>query len=355
MTGAPAPVRILLVDDSSIFVRVLREVLERDPGLVVEGVAHDGAEAVAAVERDRPDLVIMDVHMPVMNGLDAIELIMASRPTPILIMTGDPRGAAGELSLDALHRGALDVVAKPAAWPVADAQARALADHARLLASIPVVHHPAARLRRPAAHPPPALDPRPPGRCTGVLGIVASTGGPAALAHLLGALPASFRLPIAVVQHIADGFAPSLVSWLGGVCPFEVRLAERGMRPRQGLVLVAPDGVHLELDAAGARLEPAEPGDVHCPSGTRLLASLARTYGPRAAGAVLTGMGHDGAAGLLAIREAGGTTFAQDEASSTVYGMPAEAARLGAAARIASLAELPGLLARLGAAEGPAR
>lgn len=344
----------MIADDSELFADAVRFMLEEDPEFQVVGVAPDGLAATMAVGRLAPDVIIMDVQMPVMDGLEAIERIMSTRPTPILVMTADPRGESGELSLEALRRGALDLVQKPMSFPQPDGWSRQLRDKLRLLSSVAVVRHMAPRGSR-AARPlperpsePSAAPPR--ARASArpeALGIVASTGGPAALARVLEGLPADLGVGVAIVQHMSPGFTEGLVGWLNRSSPLDVRLAVAGEHMAPGRVWVAPDHHHLRIGPGGVlRLAADELVDGHRPSGTALLESLARTYGSAAIGVVLTGMGADGAHGLLAMREAGAFTIAQDEASSAVYGMPAKAAALGAARRILPLADVAAAIRR---------
>ncbi len=366
-----SPVRVLVVDDSPLFAEAITRILEDDPGFQVVGVASQGRQAVEMTRRLRPQVITMDVHMPVMGGLEAVEAIMADTPTPILVVTSDPRASTGqELHFEALRRGALDVHPKPAGWPGSAADQRAFRDQLRLLSRVAVVKHLAGhrhlwraervdhwRARGPllaAAQPPawPDSFEAPRGR---VVAIVASTGGPAALSKILEALPADFPAPVLVTQHIALGFSESFASWLDGVSPLEVTLARQGEPLRDGAVLVAPDQVHLTVTAQGrVELDGGPPLDGHRPSGTRLFASVAQAYGGRAVGLILSGMGADGVKGLEELRRAGGVTLAQDEASCVVFGMPKVALETGAARRAVSLAEIPRALCAL-VVEGPGR
>jgi two-component system chemotaxis response regulator CheB len=333
--------RVLIVDDSPVAIDILTRALEAEGDIRVIGTAADGREAARRVDELRPDLVAMDVNMPVMNGLDAVDKIMATHPTPILLLTSDPARHVEKGCFEALSRGALDLVDKVT---LAEASGQAwLRDHVRLLATVPVVR------RRRARHPPtPAAGYVPGGAGVGGVGIVASTGGPPAVTRILRALPPDFPLPIVVVQHLAPGFASSLISWLAGETGLTVRAAEHGARLEGRTVYVAPDAAHatvragdrLHLDARGA------PVDGHRPSGTLLLDSMARLWRRRAVGVVLTGMGSDGAQGLLAIRRAGGVTIAQDEASSAVFGMPRAARDAGAAEHVLPPGEIARLLKR---------
>ncbi len=326
-------VRVLLVDDSPVFLEALQMVFETDPSFTVVGTARDGREAVRKVQALQPDLVAMDVEMPGMDGLEAVEAIMASRPTPILLITGDPDRTGSDWIFEAIRRGALDLRAKPIVAPGQERQLAEFREHARLLASVPVVY----RRRRRTEPPPTRREVTPAAPVTpagpGLVGIVSSTGGPAVLAELLGALPADFGLPIAIVQHLAPGFAPHLVSWLNAAGPLTVKLAESGERPEAGRVYLAPDGAHLVVDEEGLlRLDSRTPSvGGHRPSGTILLRSIARRFGPRGIGLVLTGMGSDGAVGLAELRAAGGWTAVQDEETCAVYGMPKAAVDLDAA------------------------
>lgn len=346
-------IQVLVADDSPLFADAIVEVLNSDPELHVVGVARDGAEAVRQTTRLRPDVVIMDVRMPVMDGLAAIEQIMHVCPTPVLVMTSDPRGDSGELSFEALRRGALDLVVKPSEWPVSPTEREEIVQHIKLLASISVVKRHAPR--RPASvrrqTGPRGLAPR---AAPEAVGVVSSTGGPAALAALLGALKADYPTPLLIVQHLAADFAPRLARWLDAVSPLSVRLAEENDSLTPGTALLAPDGTHTVIErlTGRVRLDASAPLHGHRPSGTMLLRSLARAFGPASAGVVLTGMGSDGADGLLSVRRAGGVTFAQDEASSVVYGMPKAARDIGAATYSLAPVEIAAALERI---SGPER
>ncbi len=345
MSGrAVRPLRVLVVDDSPLAIDLLTRALEAEGDISVCGTAADGREAARRVEELKPSLVAMDVNMPVMNGLDAVEKIMASHPTPILLLTSDPARHKEKGCFEALSRGALDLVNK---GTLAEASGQAwLRNHVRLLASVPVVYR-----RRVRRSPTPAAG-YVPSAIGGGVGIVASTGGPPAVTQILRGLPPDFPLPIVVVQHLAPGFVGHLVSWLAGETPLRVRPAEHGVHLEGRTVYVAPDSAHvtvetgdrIRLDAAGS------PIDGHRPSGTLLLESMARLWRRQAVGVILSGMGADGAQGLLAIRRAGGLTIAQDQASSTVFGMPKVARDLGAVDQTLPVAEIAHSLARAAAA-----
>jgi len=321
-------IRVLVAEDSPTARALLVQVLGDDPGVRVVGEARDGVEAVEMAMSLRPDLITMDVYMPRLDGLAAAGEIMAAAPTPILIVTAGQRWADVSASLEMLRTGALDVLDKPSdpAAPGFGAEARRLVAAVKAMSQVKVVRH-----WRPAA-PAAAAAAAGPGRGgpIRVVAVAASTGGPVALRRVLAGLPADYPRPVLVVQHIAEGFGAGLAAWLDGACPPRVKLAGQGERLAPATVYLAPDGAHLGATAAGAaELSAGPPVGGFRPSGTHLFESVARAYGPAALGVILTGMGDDGVAGLYALRRAGGTVVAQDEATSVVYGMPGAAVAAG--------------------------
>lgn len=355
MSGRPREIRVLVVDDSPLFAEMISSVLGADPTLSVVGVATDGRQAVDLARELKPDVITMDIQMPEMNGLEAIEQIMASCPTPILVVSGDPRVHGEEMHFEALRRGALDVLAKDELLTPGAEQQEKLREQIKFLAGVTVVRHMglredqrAVRSRPPSREWKPlkvASRPRPQRE---VLAIVASTGGPLALAALLTDLPPDFPAGIVVVQHIGRGFIQNLATWLDDVSTLSVRIARDGEQLRPATVLLAPDDQHMTLSSGGRiSLEASGPVGGHRPSGTLLLSSVARTYGQRAIGLILTGMGRDGVEGLQAISDAGGVTLAQDEESCVVFGMPKAAIELGAVEQVLPLAEIPERVCRL--------
>nr|WP_296070043.1 chemotaxis-specific protein-glutamate methyltransferase CheB [uncultured Actinoplanes sp.] len=330
-------IRVLLVEDSLTMRHHLRESLAADPELQVVGEAADGAQAVELVRRLRPDVVTMDMMLPTMSGMVATEHIMAEHPTPILVVSSADRQELFT-TYNALAAGAVDVLEKPRG-DASDADwGRRLCQAVRLVSRIRVITHPRARLDgrgRPAVE---ALPLTAAGAHLRVIALGASTGGPGALTDLLRALPAVFHPPVLCVQHIAasEPFAVAFSDWLAGQTGRDVSYARDGtaIGALGGRVILAPPDRHLLVRDGVLRLSDDPPRHSCRPSVDVLFESVAAEFGPSAAGCLLTGMGRDGAEGLLRMRSRGAVTFAQDEASCVVYGMPREAALLGAAAYV---------------------
>lgn len=344
-----ARIRILVVDDSLTIRKRIVEVLSADPELEVVAEAPDGKAAIELCEQLRPDVVTMDMMLPVMTGVSATEYIMAFCPTPILIVSASTN--RGELfkTYDALAAGAVDVLEKPLGTEANDAWERQLVNSVRRVSRIRVITHPRMRLQTHRR----SLMTQSSSLANGEARIVAmgaSTGGPGAVLAVLRELPLSFPSPVLLVIHISESFAAAFAEWLDGQVPLTVRYARDGERfnpASGGLVLVATPDRHLEV--RGSRIElTSAPERHHCrPSVDVLFESVAREFGPQAIGCLMTGMGKDGAAGLLAIRRAGGRTLVQDEATCVVFGMPGEAVRLGAAMDILPLPAIAPALVRL--------
>ncbi len=342
------PLKVLVVDDSAFMRKMVCEILRRDPELCVVGPARDGAEALSKLETLQPDVVTLDVEMPVLDGFGTLEEIMRRRPTPVVMLSSlTQRGA--EATLRCLELGAVDFVGKPSGSISLDIEKVA----ADLIAKVKS----AAKARlRPASQPPvrpiPTLGSpykvKARSAGTGVLVIGASTGGPRALQALVPALPADLRLPVVIVQHMPAGFTASLAQRLDAVSALEVREAAEGDLLRAGRILVAPGGRHLEFDSSGAvHLSDDPPVHGVRPSVDVTLASLTRLHGGRVAAVLLTGMGRDGARGLKAVRALGGETFAEDETTCTVYGMPKAAVELGGVGFLLPLPQIAPALVQL--------
>jgi two-component system chemotaxis response regulator CheB len=332
--SAIAPIRVVVVEDSPTQRAVLRRTLEAEGDIVVVGEATTAAGAVAAVRAGAPDVVTVDLQIPG-GGEHAIERIMADVPCPILVLSAmleNRQASAGALGL-----GAAGVLAKPRRWD--QTSEHALRCRVRSLRAVP-----SRRRQEPLAPPS-----RPVGAeratTTPIVAIASSTGGPAALTQVLPDLKGT-RAAVLVVQHIGTELAGKLADWLGRVTGLPVTLAEHGAPLTPGTVAVGPGGRHLTVDGRGHVALVPGGSDVHQPAADRLFESLAANAGRRTIAAVLTGMGSDGAAGLLALRHAGAMTFAQDEASSAVFGMAKAAVELGAVRRVLPLDVLGPSLAR---------
>lgn len=346
------PIRVLVVDDSALARGLIGALIAASPGLVLCGEAEHGREAVAQVLALKPDIVTMDMNMPVMNGMDAIAEIMAVRATPILVLSDL---ADASMAVAAVARGALEVARKPSLD-----EGPALTARLEMLARVPVIRH----IRRPSqpdgpdALATPDIFHRPiqppcsiPYR---VVAIAASTGGPQALGRLLPLLPADFPAPVLIAQHIADGFAAGMATWLDTISPLPVTLARDGEPLSAGHVYLADSTTHLLVGATGRlTLVPRRDEHIYRPSCDALLTSVARYAGARAVGVILTGMGRDGVTGLMAIHQAGGMTIAQDEESSVIFGMNQEAIRAGGVRWVLPLAHIAANLCRLTGAPNP--
>lgn len=357
-----SPIRAVIADDSAGMRELLAAILRSAGDIQVVGIAADGREAVQLVQNLHPNVVTMDLHMPRMNGLEAVRTIMREAPTPIVLISATHKVQDMELTFKALRAGALTVINKPGLNDPENSQL--LIQTVRLMAGVPVIHHwgrssqplpaempPTGRPPRsnPAAIDIPALKSR-----IRIVGIAASTGGPSAIARVLKHLPADYPLPIVLVQHFSPGFAGGLAEWLGTQTRLRVEIAAHGDTLQPGVAFLAPDDYHLHVNARGGidlSKDAAYKG--LRPSANPFFESLAKSYGRAALGIVLTGMGDDGAQGLLSLRNAGGITFAQDAESCVVYGMPREALECGGVDEVLSPEQIASILERLGAAIHP--
>jgi two-component system, chemotaxis family, protein-glutamate methylesterase/glutaminase len=347
-------VALLIVDDSPSMQLLLAHVVGRDPRIEVIGAVDDGEAAIAfvATAKQRPDVVLMDIHMPKLDGFEATRRIMETNPLPIVICTAtaDPREL--QVAFRSMEAGAVACVEKPVGPgnPEFEASCANLCQTIWLMSEVKVVRRwskprlaAAARAAVPgAAAPASPIARTPPQR---IVGIGASTGGPPVLQTILSALPRDFGAPILVVQHIARGFLPGMVEWLNQTTGLHVHIAAHGATPAPGHVYIAPDDFHLGVTTSGRLLlarEPAEGG--LRPAVSYLFRSLTANRGAHSIGVLLTGMGRDGATELLALRQAGAMTIAQDRETSVVHGMPGEAIALGAATQVLPADRIAGAL-----------
>ena len=338
-------IRILIADDSELTRVVLRDLLSQDPAIEIAGEVSDGRSAVEQTARLKPDLVIMDVMMPIMDGLEAAAEIMATTPTPILMLSANTDPQDSRSAFAAIKRGALDVMAKPSGV-VSEAFSQIagqLIAKVKSLSRIRVIHH--YRSHRPKPEQTRIALPAGPRR---ILAIGASTGGPKAVLQLLQGLPGDLPAAVLVVQHIADGFAPGFADWLDRETALPVRLATAGGDLQPGRVLVAPNRFHLAVRANRVALEDTAPLHNCRPAVDALFHSLAdQQLAAQTVAVLLTGMGTDGAAGLSSLQRQGAYTIAQDEASCAVFGMPKAAIARGAVAQVLPLENIAGVVCRL--------
>jgi two-component system chemotaxis response regulator CheB len=335
-------IKVLVVEDSRSAAATLKHLLE--PFDVV-GVAPNGKAALEMVGRLRPDVITMDIHLPDMNGLDLTRQILSRRRVPIVVVSSMVAPDRQELVFEALRAGAYEVVAKSrlvSAGGVTGTGRRLI----RLIRTAGTGRNRARRqraLRAVRASPAPAkAEPvRRQKAEGGVLTIGASTGGPAALRTLLGGLDAAFRLPVLVAQHMADGFIQGMVHWLNTQTGLDVRIAKEGEAIESGKVYFPPQGNHLTIgDDGRVSLVPCEGKHLPCPSVDLLFISAGKAFGDRAICLLLTGMGSDGSRGLLAARSMDARTAIQDEETSVIFGMPGQAALLGAAQSVLPLPKI---------------
>jgi len=330
--------RIGIVNDLAIAVEALRRALALRPEHTVLWTAANGDEAIARCAQDRPDLVLMDLLMPGMDGVEATRQIMARTPCAVLVVTASVKDNA-PMVFEAVGHGAIDATDVP----VLDDDA---SNAAPLLAKIDMIgkligNRPHRRARKPAGLP---------SATNRLVAIGASAGGPPAVAKVLGGLPATFPAAIVVIQHIDEQFTQGMADWLSRYSTWPVRLARSGDRPTAGTVLLARAHEHLVVSADGSLGYTREPVELsYCPSVDVFFESISASWPGQAVGVLLSGMGRDGATGLKALRLKGHHTIAQDKASSAVYGMPKAAAELGAAVDILPIEQIaPRLLAVFG-------
>jgi two-component system chemotaxis response regulator CheB len=334
MTGGKSPIRVLIVDDSSLIRQLLTMLLSTDPEIEVVGTAPDPFVARDKIKALNPDVVTLDVEMPRMDGLSFLRKIMELRPLPV-VMISTLTQANADVTIKALEAGAVDFVAKPTSNVTDSMEALGLELRNKIKA--------AARVQVRARKPKPAAEAKPlVGRTLGlgptskIVFVGASTGGVEALMELLLGLPADCP-PVLITQHMPPRFTLSFANRLNGECAMTVVEAVHNQPIEAGHVYIAPGSHHLEIARSGTRfacrLHDGEPVSGHRPSVNVLFRSAAQTVGRNAVGAILTGMGKDGAEGLLEVRQAGGMTFGQDEASSLIYGMPRAAFECGAVMR----------------------
>jgi two-component system chemotaxis response regulator CheB len=328
-------INVLLVEDSVTTRMFLVQLLESDPEIRVIGAVRDGQAAVDFVKDTKPDVVIMDIHMPRLDGFEATRLIMASYPVPIVICSATANTTDTMVTFRAMEAGAIACVEKPSGQsdPKFEATFANLLQTVKLMSEVKVVR----RFSRPRPAAPAQSYPAGADRASEirVIGIGASTGGPPVLQAILVGLPKDFAAPILVVQHIAHGFLSGMAEWLNHTTPLQVHIGSHGTSPLPGHVYLAPDDFHMGLGADGGIVLSREAPHNHLrPAVSFLFRSIADVCAPHALGVLLTGMGRDGAEEMKMMKDRGAITIAQDQESSAVYGMPRAAVELGGATHV---------------------
>jgi two-component system chemotaxis response regulator CheB len=343
MVKLERPIRVVVVDDSVVVREMLKEILESGNDITVVGEATNGHDAVEKARILSPDLITMDIRMPVMDGLEAVREIMAKRPTPILVITASLSREETDISFQAISDGALDVMLKPRLekGPEMRRFRDELLEKVRILSRVRVISHFGRKPRRTRSIPKSMK------AHERVVAIGASTGGPEAVMHILKSLPPNFPSPLCVVQHISQGFDAGFASWLNKRVPFDVRVAGDGDRLKPGLVLIAPCNFHLRFQGLLAEIMDTPPVNSCKPSVDVMFESLAVGFKENAVGVILTGIGCDGTRGAEIMKENGGFTIAQDLASSVVYGMPKSAIDGGVVDLVLPLDQIPETLVQV--------
>jgi two-component system chemotaxis response regulator CheB len=350
-------IRVMIVEDSAMVSALLEYTIGRDPRLEVCATAATAEDALHILEHSSPDVIAMDIRLPGMNGLEATRRIMSTKPIPIVVVASSiESGAWSAIPMEALRAGALSVLEKPVGTTHADydAVAKRLCTQLVIMSQVHLIRQRPTRetyLWDHRNHE--SANDRPDG--FKMLGIACSTGGPGALVPLLQGLGPAFPLPIALVQHMTASFVEGFASWLDTTCPFAVKVVHAFCRPVPGTLYLAPAERHLLFDAGRLRPDEGELVSFQRPSGTVLFQSMAHQLGAGALGVQLTGMGDDGASGLLDIRRAGGYTIAEDESTAVVYGMPGAAVRLGAVCESLPLTDIASRILELVSCNLPTR
>ncbi len=325
-------IKVLIVDDSKIAVRFLSDILSADPDINIIGSASSGNEAISMIAVERPDVVTMDINMPGIDGFETTRKIMETTPLPIIIVSAAFNKENVSLSLHATEAGALAIIEKPVFSDTNDFEKKKndFISLVKLMSEIKVVSR--KSIKPVIKYKSGCNDEIKINRDIDLIAVGASTGGPQALQLFLKELKDEVNLPILIVQHITSGFSVGFAQWLTDTCGLNVKIPVHGERINKNTVYVAPDAMHMGVDGAGSVLLSNDPPMKNLkPAVSYLFSSVAEKYGSRAIGVLLTGMGRDGADELKIMRDKGAVTFAQDEESSVVFGMPGEAVKIGGA------------------------
>jgi two-component system chemotaxis response regulator CheB len=342
-------INVLVAEDSTVIRMLLVHLLESDPEIRVLGAVTDGQAALDFVKANKPDVVLMDIHMPRLDGFEATRRIMETNPVPIVICSATSNTKDMVITFQAMEAGAIACIEKPRspAHPDYEVVAAHLLETVKLMSEVKVVR----RSTRARPVTPPTSSPAGLQKSAAeikLVGIGASTGGPPVLQAILGGLPKDFPAPLLVVQHIAHGFLAGMAEWLGQTTCLQVHIASDGTHPVPGHVYLAPDDFHMGIGVGGAIVLTRDEPENHLrPAVSYLFRTLAERYGPNALGVLLTGMGRDGAEELKAMKDKGAITIAQDEESSVVHGMPGAAIALDGATQVLPADKIAGALVDL--------
>lgn len=335
-------IKVLVVEDSLVIREFLIQILNSDPEIEVVGTARDGEEALISVKQKAPDVITMDIHMPKLNGFDATRKIMENNPTPIIIVSGSSTSEEIATTFHALESGAIAVLRRPAGigHPEHEVTAKELIQTVKLMSEVKVIRRWPRVQKKAEDSQLSSLSPvklREIAPDIQLVAIGASTGGPIALQKIISQLPQDFSVPVVIVQHISEGFVKGFAEWLNESSNVPIHVAENGEYLLPGHVYIAPDGYQIAVtggNRVALRQEEAENG--LRPSVSYLFRSVAKSFGHRAIGVLLTGMGKDGAKELKQMKESGAITIVQDKDSCVVFGMPGEAMKLDAATYVFS-------------------
>jgi len=331
-------IRVLVVDDCPIFRLLIKSFAEMNGDIQVVGEAANGLDAIEMVNELKPDIMTIDINMPIMGGMEAIENIMSMRPLPILVVTSKDDS---ETAYEAISKGALEVLPKS---NITSETYQSFSNKLKLLSQVKVILHIRRKKKKllnlSEINARDSLNSK-----IKIVGIASSTGGPKALDHLLRDLPNNFPVPIVIAQHLSDGFMDGLVKWLNGVSPLTVKIGEKGESLEPGHVYLSATERHMTVTQSN-KIDYIDrvPDDIYIPSCDQLFLSMAQHYQSQCIGIVLTGMGSDGLKGAQQIKEQGGFTIAQDEQSSVIFGMPQAVINMGVADKILSLNDISSYL-----------
>lgn len=344
---AERKINVLVVEDSPVIRAFLIHLLESDPQIHVIGAVSDGQAAIDFVKGKKPDVVLMDIHMPGMDGFEATRRIMEAQAVPIVICSATANIKDVVVSFKAMEAGAIACIEKPVGRNDFETVAAHLLETVKLMSEVKVVRRSARQRPTPLPAMPPE-DGRGASTEIKLVGIGASTGGPPVLQAILAGLPKNFPVPILIVQHISRGFLTGMAEWLNHTTGLQVHVASYGAYPLAGHVYLAPDDFHMGIGVGGVIILTREEPENHLrPAVSFLFRSLANAYGQHVVGVLLTGMGKDGAEELKAMKDMGAITIVQDRESSVVHGMPGAAIAMGAATHILAADKVAGALISL--------